>query len=263
VRTALHGRTVTAAAVTAIAGATVLPIGRPGYLEYAPFTTMTHWWPTYAACAIAAVLGVAVLVWRGPVVTGLLLGVTAWSPVALVEASRVQTDASGGAVVALTAWIGSGLMLLAAALLVAILIGRWFRGGVRVVRIPVALVAGFGIFLAGGLIAPAVLAGIADDGRAWAAALATGLVAMLAITRRPALLGAAVMAGLAVGALLYPARDLLPSYSHQWPMDDPLWALGLGGGALAMAVALALSERSGIASRSEAPVPRPGIGSAA
>jgi hypothetical protein len=154
-------------------------------------------------------------------------------------------------------------MLLAAALLVAIVIGRWFRGGVRMVRIPLALVTGFGIFVAGGLIAPDVLAGITDDGRAWAAALATALVAVLAITRIPALLGAAVLAGLGLGTMLYPARDLLPSYSNLWPMDKPIWALGIGAGALAIAVVLAWLEHSGVASRSEAPVPRPGIGSAA
>jgi hypothetical protein len=260
--TALHGRSVTAAAVLAIVGAAVMPIGRPGYLEYAPFTTMTHWWPTYAACALTTVLAVAVLAWRGPVVTGLLLGVAAWSPVALVEASRVPADGSGGAVVTQTALIGSGLMLLAAALLAAVVIGRWFRGGVRMVRIPIALIVGFGVFVAGGLVAPAVLAGFADDGRAWVAALVTGLVATLAITRRPALLGAAVLAGMGLGTMLYPARDLLPSYSQQWRMDKPLWALGIGAAAVAAAAMLAWLERSGVASRSEAPVPRPGIGSA-
>jgi hypothetical protein len=259
---ALHGRTVTIAAVAAIAGAAILPIGRPGYLEYAPLTTMTQWWPTYAACALATVLSVAVLVWRGAVATGLLLGITAWSPAALVEASRVPTDGVGGAVVSLTAWIGAGLLLLAAALLVAVVIGRWFRGGVRVVRLPVAVVVGFGVFLASGLIAPAVLAGFADDGRARFAALATALVALLAITRRPALLGAAVIAGIGIGALLFAARDLLPSYSHEWRMDRPLWVLGIGAAALVIAVVLARTERPSLASGTGAPVPRPGIGSA-
>jgi hypothetical protein len=259
---AVHGRTVTVAALAAIAGAAILPIGRPGYLEYAPFTTMAQWWPTYASCALATALSVAVLVWRTAVVTGVLLGITAWSPVALVEASRVPTDGVGGAVVSLTSWIGAGLLLAAAALLLAVVLGRAFRGGVRVVRIPVAVVVGFGVFLASGLIAPAVLAGFTDDGRARFATLATALVALVAITRRPALLGAAVIAGIGIGAMLYPVRDLLPSYSHEWRMDRPLWVLGIGAAALAVAVVLGWTERPGLASGSGAPMPRPGIGSA-
>jgi hypothetical protein len=248
-------RMISVAAALAVAGATIAPLARPGYLEYAPFPTMSHWWPSYAPYALTALVAVVVLVVRAPLATGLLLGVLAWAPLAMVEASRVPPDGPGGRIAAASAWIGAALMLAAGALLFAVAVAQFLRAGVRAIRIPLALVIAVGAFVAVRLTAPMVLAGLADDGRARSAAIATAVVALAAIARWPSLFGAGVLGGTALATLLYAARDMLPSYSNGWPMDHPTWALAIGAAALLAAALLAWSERRAAAPRSRAAAP--------